>query len=222
MAARRLSALSHRGGEGAHRRARRLGEDHGGAAGAASRSRRDATPAARSGSAPAARRRSAPTATIRPAFASARRRAVTGARSRSGTSASSGISTTTSSSARATSRWRCGGCASSRVKARHEELDLDQTISGTARKGYLDIHMRPERRNAVKVLMFFDVGGSMDWHIKIAEELFSAARGGVQASRVLLLPQLPLRGRVARQCAALDRARRRPGRCCIPIPPTTR
>jgi hypothetical protein len=59
----------------------------------------------------------------------------------------------------------------------HEELDLDQTISGTARKGYLDIHMRPERRNAVKVLMFFDVGGSMDWHIKIAEELFSAARG---------------------------------------------
>ncbi len=59
----------------------------------------------------------------------------------------------------------------------HEELDLEQTISGTARKGYLDIHMRPERRNAVKVLMFFDVGGSMDWHIKIAEELFSAARG---------------------------------------------
>ena len=59
----------------------------------------------------------------------------------------------------------------------HEELDLDQTISGTARKGYLDIHMRPERRNAVKVLMFFDVGGSMDWHIKTAEELFSAARG---------------------------------------------
>jgi uncharacterized protein with von Willebrand factor type A (vWA) domain len=58
-----------------------------------------------------------------------------------------------------------------------EELDLEQTVSGTARKGYLDIHMRPERRNAVKVLMFFDVGGSMDWHIKIAEELFSAARG---------------------------------------------
>jgi uncharacterized protein with von Willebrand factor type A (vWA) domain len=58
-----------------------------------------------------------------------------------------------------------------------EELDLDLTISGTARKGYLDIHMRPERRNAVKVLMFFDVGGSMDWHVKTAEELFSAARG---------------------------------------------
>jgi hypothetical protein len=57
-----------------------------------------------------------------------------------------------------------------------EELDLDGTIQGTAHKGYLDIHMRPERRNAVKVLMFFDVGGSMDWHIKTAEELFSAAR----------------------------------------------
>ncbi|MCH9766050.1 MAG: VWA domain-containing protein, partial [Alphaproteobacteria bacterium] len=57
-----------------------------------------------------------------------------------------------------------------------EELDLDQTISGTAHKGYLDIKLRPERRNAVKVLMFFDVGGSMDWHIQTAEELFSAAR----------------------------------------------
>jgi uncharacterized protein with von Willebrand factor type A (vWA) domain len=57
-----------------------------------------------------------------------------------------------------------------------EELDLDGTIKGTAHKGYLDIHMRPERHNAVKVLMFFDVGGSMDWHVKAAEELFSAAR----------------------------------------------
>jgi uncharacterized protein with von Willebrand factor type A (vWA) domain len=57
-----------------------------------------------------------------------------------------------------------------------EELDLGETIDGTARKGYLDIHMRPERRNAVKVLMFLDVGGSMDWHIKAAEDLFSAAR----------------------------------------------
>ena len=57
-----------------------------------------------------------------------------------------------------------------------EELDLDGTIKGTAHKGYLDIHLRPERRNAVKVLMFFDVGGSMDWHIKEVEELFSAAR----------------------------------------------
>ncbi len=57
-----------------------------------------------------------------------------------------------------------------------EELDLDGTIKGTAHNGYLDIQMRPERRNTVKVLMFFDIGGSMDWHIQIAQELFSAAR----------------------------------------------
>ncbi|MEH6678145.1 vWA domain-containing protein [Phenylobacterium sp.] len=57
-----------------------------------------------------------------------------------------------------------------------EELDMSGTIRGTAEKGYLDIHMRPERRNKVSVLIFFDVGGSMDSHIKICEELFSAAR----------------------------------------------
>jgi uncharacterized protein len=57
-----------------------------------------------------------------------------------------------------------------------EELDLDGTIKGTAHKGYLDILMRPERHNAVKVLLFFDIGGSMDWHVKATEELFSAAR----------------------------------------------
>ena len=57
-----------------------------------------------------------------------------------------------------------------------EELDLDGTIKGSAHKGYLDILMRPERHNAVKVLLFFDVGGSMDWHVKATEELFSAAR----------------------------------------------
>jgi uncharacterized protein with von Willebrand factor type A (vWA) domain len=56
-----------------------------------------------------------------------------------------------------------------------EELDLDGTIDGTARRGFLDIHMRPERRNAVKLLLFLDVGGSMDPHIKLCEELFSAA-----------------------------------------------
>ncbi|MCA1662298.1 MAG: VWA domain-containing protein [Novosphingobium sp.] len=56
-----------------------------------------------------------------------------------------------------------------------EELDLDATIDGTARQGWLDIHMRPERHNAVKVLLFFDVGGSMDPWVKLCEELFSAA-----------------------------------------------
>ncbi len=58
-----------------------------------------------------------------------------------------------------------------------EELDLDDTISSTARNaGLLDIKMIPERHNAVKVLLFFDVGGSMDPHVKTCEELFSAAR----------------------------------------------
>jgi len=57
-----------------------------------------------------------------------------------------------------------------------EELDLDGTIRETASRGYLDLKLRPERRNAVKVLLFLDIGGSMDWHIKTCEELFSAAR----------------------------------------------
>jgi uncharacterized protein with von Willebrand factor type A (vWA) domain len=57
-----------------------------------------------------------------------------------------------------------------------EELDLDSTIKESARQGYLDIVLRPERRNTIKVLLFFDIGGSMDSHIKLCEELFSAAR----------------------------------------------
>ena len=57
-----------------------------------------------------------------------------------------------------------------------DELDIDGTIDGTARQGWLDIQMRPERRNTIKVILFLDVGGSMDGHIKLVEELFSAAR----------------------------------------------
>jgi uncharacterized protein with von Willebrand factor type A (vWA) domain len=56
-----------------------------------------------------------------------------------------------------------------------DELDIDATIDGTARQGWLDIHMRPERHNAVKLLLFLDVGGSMDPWVKLCEELFSAA-----------------------------------------------
>ena len=57
------------------------------------------------------------------------------------------------------------------------ELDLDGTIAGTARNGgHLDLQLRPERHNAVKVLLFLDIGGSMDDHIRVCEELFSAAR----------------------------------------------
>ncbi len=65
-------------------------------------------------------------------------------------------------------RWARDGAA--------EELDLDGTIRATAEHGYLDVVTRPERRNAVKVLLFLDVGGSMDPHIRVVEELFSAAR----------------------------------------------
>ncbi|MBI3095758.1 MAG: VWA domain-containing protein [Rhodocyclales bacterium] len=58
-----------------------------------------------------------------------------------------------------------------------DELDMDGTIAGTARNaGWLDIKMRPERHNKVKVLLFLDIGGSMDDHIKVCEELFSAAK----------------------------------------------
>ncbi len=65
-------------------------------------------------------------------------------------------------------RWAREGAA--------EEFDLEGTIGATARAGYLDVKTRPERRNAVKVLMLFDVGGSMDDHVQVVEELFSAAR----------------------------------------------
>ena len=57
-----------------------------------------------------------------------------------------------------------------------QELDLEGTIRATADHGWLDVQTRPERRNAVKVLLFLDVGGSMDPYVKVMEELFSAAR----------------------------------------------
>jgi len=56
-----------------------------------------------------------------------------------------------------------------------EELDLEETIGQTARKGYIDVRTRPERRNAVKVLLLLDVGGSMDDHVHLVDQLFSAA-----------------------------------------------
>ena len=57
-----------------------------------------------------------------------------------------------------------------------DELDIHETIKRTAKKGMLDIHMQAERRNRVKVLMLFDVGGSMDIHVEALEKLFSAAK----------------------------------------------
>lgn len=60
---------------------------------------------------------------------------------------------------------------------KEEELDMDGTIRSTAHNGgMLDIRMRPERKNTVKVLCFFDIGGSMDAHVRVCEELFSASR----------------------------------------------
>jgi len=58
-----------------------------------------------------------------------------------------------------------------------DELDLSGTIDATARQGWLDVRLRPERRNAVRVLLLLDVGGSMDDHVRVTSELFSAARG---------------------------------------------
>ncbi|HYL72235.1 MAG TPA: VWA domain-containing protein, partial [Candidatus Dormibacteraeota bacterium] len=58
-----------------------------------------------------------------------------------------------------------------------EELDLEGTIDATARNGgLLDLRLVPERHNSVKVLLFLDVGGSMDEHVRVCEQLFSAAR----------------------------------------------
>ncbi len=65
-------------------------------------------------------------------------------------------------------RWARDGAA--------QEFDLEGTVRETARNGWLDVQTRPERRNAVKVLLFLDVGGSMDPYIRVLEELFSAAR----------------------------------------------
>ncbi|MGP3696304.1 vWA domain-containing protein [Rhodobacter sp. NSM] len=65
-------------------------------------------------------------------------------------------------------RWAREGAA--------QEFDLEGTIRATAEHGYLDVRTRPERHNAVKVLLFLDIGGSMDDHVKVVEELFSAAR----------------------------------------------
>ena len=65
-------------------------------------------------------------------------------------------------------RWAREGAA--------EELDLPGTIRATAEQGWLDVRTRPERQNAVKVLLFLDVGGSMDPFVRVVEELFSAAR----------------------------------------------
>ena len=101
-----------------------------------------------------------------------------------------------------------------------EELDLDGTIRATAERGYLDVQMRPERRNAVKVLLFLDVGGSMDAHIQVVEELFAAARAEFKHLEHYYFHNCLYEG------VWRDNARRwgtqvtRPGTCCAPMAPT--
>ncbi len=75
-----------------------------------------------------------------------------------------------------------------------EELDLDATITGTARQGWLDIHMRKERHNAVKLLILFDAGGSMDPHVRICEELFSAAKAEFKNMEFFYFHNCPYEG----------------------------
>ncbi len=75
-----------------------------------------------------------------------------------------------------------------------DELDLDATIRNTARQGYLDIEMRPERRNSVSVLLLMDVGGSMDPHVKVMEELFSAARTEIKNLEYYYFHNCPYEG----------------------------
>ncbi len=101
------------------------------------------------------------------------------------------------------------------------ELDLDSTIKGTARQGFLDIHMRPEKHNAAKVLLFFDVGGSMNPHIRIMEELFSAAR-----SEFKHMEYFTSTTACTRVCGVITAGviamQFRHGMCCTHIPTTTK
>lgn len=79
-------------------------------------------------------------------------------------------------------------------KGAADELDLDSTIRNTARKGYLDIEMRPEKRNAVSVLLLLDVGGSMDPYVRVMEELFSAARSEIKNLEYYYFHNCPYEG----------------------------
>ena len=103
-----------------------------------------------------------------------------------------------------------------------DELDLDGTIKGTAHKGYLDILMRPERHNTIKVLLFFDIGGSMDWHVKATEELFSAAQAPSSSTWCISTSTIACTRKCGSRTRGAGPRRRRPGTCCTPIRTTTR
>jgi hypothetical protein len=102
-----------------------------------------------------------------------------------------------------------------------EEFDLEGTVDSTARNaGLLDLRFVPERHNAVKILLFLDVGGSMDSHVAVCEELFSAARSEFKHLETST-PQLPVRVGLARRPASALRCARRPSRSCAPTRRTT-
>jgi hypothetical protein len=214
MAAQGRRALPHARADGGDQVARLLGRDHG-----------DAEEAARGAAgAPPGRQqvdRHRRHLALRPwrlqsgRRADRRRRASTAARSRSGTSASSGTSTAKELGTRNIKvalrrlrRFAREGAA--------DELDIDGTIDGTARKGWLDIRMRPERHNAVKLLLFLDVGGSMDPHIRSAR---SCSRPPPPSSRTSnsSTSTIALREACGRTIAAASPSARRPGTCSTNI-----
>ena len=101
-----------------------------------------------------------------------------------------------------------------------EELDLEGTIDSTARNaGILDIRLQPERRNAIKLLLLLDVGGSMDPHVKVCEELFSAARAEFKHLEYFYFHNFPYerlwKDNQRRFSVITDT-----GHCCVPSIPT--
>ena len=102
------------------------------------------------------------------------------------------------------------------------ELDLPGTIRSTANNaGHLDLKLVPERHNAVKVLLLLDIGGSMDDHVRVCAGTVLGRAQRVQASGILLLPQLPVRAAVAQQPPARRQRGADRRRCCAPTGPTT-
>ena len=214
--------IPHRGGEEADRGAWAASTSCWRRCASGSPSRRAATRAARNGSAPPAPRRSAPTATIPKACASARTsnrnfRAVKVWDKREFKDLDDDVELGTRNIKIALRRLR----KFARTGA-PDELDLDGTIKGTAHKGYLDILMRPERHNAIKVLLFFDIGGSMDWHIKADGGTVLRGAGPSSSTWSTSTSTTASTRRCGRRTAAARPRRRRPGTCCTPTRTTTR
>ena len=103
-----------------------------------------------------------------------------------------------------------------------DELDMKGTIKETANKGYLDLVMQPERRNTIKVLLFFDIGGSMDAHIRVCEELFSAARTEFKNMDFFYFHQPPPTRACGRTTGAVTPRSSTPGKSSTPTAAPTR